>query len=44
LVRIANQSTANRTLFHLRTVDEIRTSIAKGDEGAARNAWLYFKS
>ncbi|HXV82211.1 MAG TPA: FAD-dependent monooxygenase [Candidatus Binatia bacterium] len=40
-VRIVNQSTANRTLFHLRTVDEIRTSFAKRDEGADRNAWLY---
>ena len=40
-VRIVNQSTANRTLFHLRTVDEIRASFAKRDEGADRNAWLY---
>jgi salicylate hydroxylase len=39
--RIVNQSTANRTLFHLRTVDEIRASFAKRDEGADRNAWLY---
>jgi len=41
LVRIVNRSTANRTLFHLRTVDEIRASFAKRDEGADRNAWLY---
>jgi salicylate hydroxylase len=40
-VRIVNQSTANRTLFHLRTVDEIRASFANRDEGADRNAWLY---
>jgi len=39
--RIVNQSTANRTLFHLRTVAEIRASFAKRDEGADRNAWLY---
>jgi salicylate hydroxylase len=39
--RIVNQSSANRTLFHLRTVDEIRASFAKRDEGADRNAWLY---
>ena len=40
-VRIVNQSTANRTLFHLRTVDEIRASFANRDEGADRNGWLY---
>ena len=40
-IRIVNQSTANRMLFHLRTVDEIRASFAKRDEGADRNAWLY---
>jgi salicylate hydroxylase len=40
-VRIVNQSTANRTLFHLRTVDEIRASFARRNEGADRNAWLY---
>jgi len=40
-VRIVNQSTANRELFHLRTVDEIRASFANRDEGADRNAWLY---
>ena len=39
--RIVNQSSANRKLFHLRTVDEIRASFAKRDEGADRNAWLY---
>ena len=40
-IRIVNQLTANRTLFHLRTVDEIRTSSSKRGEGADRNAWLY---
>jgi salicylate hydroxylase len=40
-VRIVNQSTANRALFHLRTVDGIRASFAKRDEGADRNTWLY---
>jgi salicylate hydroxylase len=40
-VRIVNQSSAKRTLFHLRTVDEIRASFAQRDEGADRNAWLY---
>jgi salicylate hydroxylase len=40
-IRIVNQSTANRRLFHLRTVDEIRASFAQRDEGADRNAWLY---
>jgi salicylate hydroxylase len=40
-IRIVNQSTANRTLFHLRTVDEIRASFSKRDEGADRNTWLY---
>ena len=40
-IRIVNQSTANRTLFHLRTVDEIRASFSTRDEGADRNAWLY---
>lgn len=40
-VRIVNQSTANRKLFHLRTEAEIRASFAQRDEGADRNAWLY---
>jgi salicylate hydroxylase len=40
-IRIVNQSSANRTLFHLRTVDEIRASFAQRDEGADRNGWLY---
>jgi salicylate hydroxylase len=40
-IRIVDQSTAKRTLFHLRTVEEIRAAFAKRDEGADRNAWLY---
>jgi 2-polyprenyl-6-methoxyphenol hydroxylase-like FAD-dependent oxidoreductase len=40
-VKIVEQSTAKRTLFHLRTVEEIRASFAQRDEGADRNAWLY---
>ena len=30
----------NRTLFHLRTVDEIRASFVKRDELVDGNAWL----
>jgi salicylate hydroxylase len=40
-VRIVDQSSAKRTLFHLRTVDEVRASFAQQDQGADRNAWLY---
>jgi len=36
-----NRQPINRELFHLRTVNEIRASLAKRDEGADRNAWLY---
>ena len=32
-----NRQPINRELFHLRTVNEIRASLAKRD----RNAWLY---
>lgn len=39
--RVVNQSTANRALFHLDSVEKIRASFAKRDEGADRNAWLY---
>ena len=39
--RIVTQSTANRTLFHLRSQAEIRAAFAKRDEGADRNEWLY---
>jgi 2-polyprenyl-6-methoxyphenol hydroxylase-like FAD-dependent oxidoreductase len=40
-VNIVAQSTAKRTLFHLRTVEEIRQSFAQRNEGEERNAWLY---
>lgn len=39
--RIVEQSTANRTLFHMRSLDDIRRTFAQRDEGADRNAWLY---
>jgi hypothetical protein len=39
-VKIVNQSSANRTFFHLRMVDQILASFAERDEGADRNAWL----
>jgi len=39
--RIVEQSTANRALFHLRSVDKMREAFARRNEGADRNAWLY---
>jgi salicylate hydroxylase len=39
--RIVEQSTANRTLFHLPTVEAIRKAFSGRDEGGDRNAWLY---
>ena len=39
--RIVNQSTANRSLFHLRSDEEMRASFEGRDEGADRNDWLY---
>ena len=39
--RIVTQSSANRELFHLRSVEAIRAAFAKRDEGADRNRWLY---
>jgi salicylate hydroxylase len=39
--RIVRQSDANRTLFHMHSMEEIRARFAKRDEGADRNAWLY---
>jgi salicylate hydroxylase len=39
--RIVEQSTANRALFHLRSVEEMRAAFAKRNEGADRNNWLY---
>jgi salicylate hydroxylase len=39
--RIVEQSMTNRTLFHLRSVEEIRSAFSSRNEGADRNAWLY---
>lgn len=39
--RIVTQSSANRVLFHMRSVAEMRAAFARRDEGADRNAWLY---
>ncbi|MGE3934220.1 MAG: FAD-dependent monooxygenase [Rhodospirillaceae bacterium] len=39
--RIVEQSTFNRTLFHLPTVEAIRKAFATRNEGADRNTWLY---
>ena len=39
--RIVLQSSANRELFHLPSVAEIRARFATRDEGEERNRWLY---
>ena len=39
--RIVEQSDANRTLFHMPSMEAIRAHFAKVDEGADRNGWLY---
>jgi salicylate hydroxylase len=39
--RIVEQSDANRTLFHMPSMEAIRARFAKVDEGADRNGWLY---
>jgi salicylate hydroxylase len=39
--RIVLQSSANRELFHLPSVKEIRARFARRDEGQDRNRWLY---
>jgi len=39
--RVVETSDANRKLFHLDSVDEIRASFASRNEGADRNGWLY---
>ena len=39
--RVVNTSDANRKLFHLDSVEEIRESFANRDEGGDRNTWLY---
>jgi len=39
--KVVAQSTYNRELFHLHSVDEIRARFAKRNEGEDRNKWLY---
>ena len=39
--KIVTQSTANRALFHLPSVQAMREAFAKRNEGEDRNAWLY---
>lgn len=39
--KVVAQSTYNRELFHLRSVDEIRARFARRNEGEDRNKWLY---
>jgi salicylate hydroxylase len=39
--RVVQQSTENKHLFHLRSVEEMRARFARRNEGADRNAWLY---
>jgi salicylate hydroxylase len=39
--RVVAQSTDNRRLFHLRSVEEIRREFASRNEGANRAEWLY---
>jgi salicylate hydroxylase len=39
--RIVNESSANRELFHLPRIEDIRNSFAKRDMNAERTAWLF---
>jgi salicylate hydroxylase len=39
--RIVAQSSANRALFHMRSVEDMKARFAHRDEGADRNDWLY---
>jgi hypothetical protein len=39
--RIVEQSTRNRQLFHLPSVQALRDAFAKRNEGEDRNKWLY---
>ena len=39
--RVVNTSDANRKLFHLDSVEDIRDYFATRNEGASRNEWLY---
>ena len=39
--RVVETSDANKKLFHLDSVEEIRQAFANRNEGDDRNAWLY---
>ena len=39
--RVVEASDANKKLFHLNSVSEIRQAFAQRNEGRDRNAWLY---
>ena len=39
--RVVLQSTENKHLFHLRSLEEMRAQFARRNEGADRNQWLY---
>ena len=39
--RVVEQSTDNRRLFHLGSVEEIRQEFSRRNEGADRSEWLY---
>ena len=39
--RVVETSDANKKLFHLDTVQEIRDAFANRNEGEDRNEWLY---
>ena len=39
--RVVEASDANKKLFHLNSVSELRQAFAKRNEGRDRNAWLY---
>ena len=39
--RVVETSDANKKLFHLDSVEEIRQAFANRNEGEDRNAWLY---
>lgn len=39
--QIVARSSANRDLFHLRSIDAIRSAFSQRNEGADRNTWLY---
>ncbi len=39
--RVVNESSANREMFHLPTVEALRAAFADRDMNAERNAWLF---